>query len=243
MAVRECLRVVVSGGVLAGLVFALPGAVRAELVVLSSGRVVSVKAARIDGAQAVLELRGGGELVCDAALVVEVRPDEVAWPVPGPLEARRDRPGAAPSAPFSELIEPLSRDFGVDPALVHAVVSTESGYEPTARSRKGALGLMQLMPATARQYGVSDPFDPRANLQAGIRHLRSLLDRYEISLALAAYNAGEFAVQRYGGIPPYPETRAYVSRVLGRVSPRRAVPAEASNDPSGAPTRTRPPRS
>jgi soluble lytic murein transglycosylase-like protein len=81
------------------------------------------------------------------------------------------------------------------------------------------MGLMQLMPATARQYGVVDVFEPRANIQAGTRHLRSLLDRYEVSLALAAYNAGPGAVERYAGIPPYHETRDYVRQVMSRLSP------------------------
>jgi soluble lytic murein transglycosylase-like protein len=87
------------------------------------------------------------------------------------------------------------------------------------------MGLMQLMPATARQYSVTDPYEPAANLEAGIRHLRSLLDRYDIRLALAAYNAGEATVQRHGGLPPYPETRAYVDRVLRRLNHYRGQPA------------------
>ena len=94
------------------------------------------------------------------------------------------------------------------------VISVESNFERHARSRKGAMGLMQLMPTTARQYAVGDPYDPRSNIEAGARHLRVLLDRFDVSLALAAYNAGEGAVLRFGGIPPYPETREYVRRIL-----------------------------
>jgi soluble lytic murein transglycosylase-like protein len=204
--------------------------------------VVSVKSARVDGARAVLALRGGGELVCDAALIVEVRPDEAPWPEPEPPIVTADAGDARSGAPFADLIGPLARHFGVDPSLVHAVVSAESGYEPAARSRKGALGLMQLMPATARQYGVSDPFDPQANLEAGIRHLRSLLDRYDVGLALAAYNAGEGAVRRYGGIPPYSETRAYVRRVLSNVTKGPQVRSKTDRA-APTPTRTRAPRS
>ena len=98
--------------------------------------------------------------------------------------------------------------------LVKAVIQVESGYQPDARSRKGAIGLMQLMPETARQFAVADPYEPRSNIEGGVKYLRSLLDRFEVPLALAAYNAGEAAVRRFGGIPPYPETRAYVKSVL-----------------------------
>jgi soluble lytic murein transglycosylase-like protein len=112
------------------------------------------------------------------------------------------------------LIDTVSRTHGVSSRLVHAVVEVESGYAPAARSPKGAMGLMQLMPATARHYAVDDPYDPLANLDAGTRHLKSLLRRLDLPLALAAYNAGEGAVRRFGGIPPYAETRAYVRRVL-----------------------------
>ena len=108
---------------------------------------------------------------------------------------------------------------GVDVSLVRAIIAAESAFNPMALSRAGAIGLMQLMPATARQYR-ADPFDPKANIEAGVKHLRSLLDRFETSVALAAYNAGEAAVLRYRGIPPYPETREYVSRILSLL-PRR----------------------
>jgi soluble lytic murein transglycosylase-like protein len=98
------------------------------------------------------------------------------------------------------------------------VIQVESAYQQRARSRKGAVGLMQLMPETARQYAVADPFDPTSNIEAGIKHLKSLLERWPRELALAAYNAGEAAVTRFRGIPPYPETRAYVARILQLVS-------------------------
>ena len=102
----------------------------------------------------------------------------------------------------------------MSPRLVQAVIEVESNFEHRARSRKGAMGLMQLMPSTARQYAVANPYDPRSNIDAGARHLRTLLDRFDVSRALAAYNAGEGAVRRFGGIPPYPETRSYVRRIL-----------------------------
>ena len=108
----------------------------------------------------------------------------------------------------------------MDSALVKAVIKAESNYDNRAISRAGAQGLMQLMPETAKQYGVTRRrlFDPRANIEAGIKHLKSLLERWPPQLALAAYNAGEAAVERFRGIPPYPETRAYVARILQLVS-------------------------
>jgi soluble lytic murein transglycosylase-like protein len=94
------------------------------------------------------------------------------------------------------------------------VIQVESAYHERARSPKGAMGLMQLMPATARQYAVQDPYDPASNIEAGIKHLKSLLQRLPVALALAAYNAGEAAVERFNGIPPYRETQDYVSRIM-----------------------------
>lgn len=126
------------------------------------------------------------------------------------------RPLSKP-AHLDPLIGEAARNARVDPALIEAVVRVESGFDSAARSPKGAQGLMQLMPATARRYGVGDPFDPAQNLLGGARYLRDLLDRFTtLPLALAAYNAGENAVERYGkAIPPYAETEAYVPRVLG----------------------------
>lgn len=111
---------------------------------------------------------------------------------------------------------------GVDHRLVESLVEMESGFDPAAVSPKGAMGLMQLMPATAREYGIDEPFDPWQNLDAGVRHLRDLLVRFDgdIAAALAAYNAGSGAVQRHDGIPPYRETQDYVRRVLYRYRQR-----------------------
>jgi hypothetical protein len=191
-----------------------------DIVYLQGGRTLSVKGHRVEGSRIVLELRGGGEIVCDAALVERVAPDEVPYLEPlqavVPLSVVRPLPPMAGERPFDGLIEPLAARHGVDADLVHAVIAVESNYQPAARSPKGAMGLMQLMPATARHYGVSNAYEPSENVEAGIRHLRSLLDRFDVPLALAAYNAGEATVRRHGGIPPFAETRDYVSRVLAR---------------------------
>jgi soluble lytic murein transglycosylase-like protein len=196
---------------------AIPGAARAELVFFGSGRTLSIKSHQIDGPSIVLQLRDGGEITCDAALIARIAPDEVPYPEPAPLIAP---PVAnAEPVPYGDLIDRISAEQGVDARLVRAVIQVESGFQERARSPKGAMGLMQLMPETARQYHLADPYDPRGNLEAGIRHLRSLLDRFPLdrfplSWALAAYNAGEEAVRRFQGIPPYAETRSYVSRIL-----------------------------
>jgi soluble lytic murein transglycosylase-like protein len=130
---------------------------------------------------------------------------------------RRD---SAASLARRKAIEPIIAEVAqrhrIDPALVKAVIRTESNFVPYARSPKGALGLMQLMPATARKHNVWRVFDPRENIEGGVRHLRLLLDQYNgnVRLALAAYNAGGGAVSRHGGVPPYPETIEYLQRVL-----------------------------
>ncbi len=117
---------------------------------------------------------------------------------------------------FSADIREISSRHGVDPLLVESVIRAESAFNPTAVSRTGARGLMQLMPKTAVMLGVRDSFNPRENIEGGVRHLRYLLDRYpgNVSLAVAAYNAGEGAVDSHRGIPPYAETQQYVQRVL-----------------------------
>lgn len=116
---------------------------------------------------------------------------------------------------YDLMIVEAARAHGVPPALVKAVIASESSFNPRAVSAKGAQGLMQLMPATARSLGVEQPLHVEQNLDGGVRYLRSLIDRYgDWSRAIAAYNAGPRAVDRYGGIPPYAETREYVDRVL-----------------------------
>jgi len=116
---------------------------------------------------------------------------------------------------YTDSIQASATEYGVDPALVRAIIHAESAFNPQAMSRKGAQGLMQLMPGTASQYGVSNPYDASENIRAGVRHLASLLKSYngDVKLAAAAYNAGQGAVQKYGGVPPYEETRLYVQRV------------------------------
>ncbi len=119
---------------------------------------------------------------------------------------------------YDKMVNDVARIYGVESALLHAVISVESRYSPKAVSKKGAVGLMQLMPVTARRYGVIDPLDPMQNLRGGAKYLRHLLKKYnnDRNLALAAYNAGEATIARYGNrIPPYRETTNYVPRVMG----------------------------
>jgi Transglycosylase SLT domain len=215
-------------GVVGGSLASAPP-VWADLVFLKTGRSMSVTSVQFDGDRATLTLRAGGDVTCPRSLIDRVEPDEVPYPelAPAPtagataLDARPIQPdttrlAAPPVIPeeFSSLVMELSRRHGVDARLVHAVITVESAYQSHARSPKGAKGLMQLMPGTARQYRVRNAYQAAANLDAGIRHLRSLLDRFDLSLALAAYNAGEATVRRFGGVPPYRETRDYVAKVL-----------------------------
>lgn len=117
---------------------------------------------------------------------------------------------------WAPLVEPIAARYGLDTELVLRVIEAESGGNPQAVSPKGAMGLMQLMPETARALGISDPFDPAQNIEGGVRYLSHLLRRFgDLRLALAAYNAGPGAVERYGGVPPFPETQRYLERILG----------------------------
>ena len=126
----------------------------------------------------------------------------------------RDTPALRPR-PYDGAVRRVAAHFGVDPRLVHAIIEVESGYDARAVSPRGAIGLMQVMPATAAELGLRNLAAPEVNIVAGVRHLRRLLDRYRgnVDLALAAYNAGSGAVARYGGVPPYNETRRYIQRV------------------------------
>lgn len=135
--------------------------------------------------------------------------------LPGPA-ARQGWP--ADRQRFSPLVAQAARDYQLDQALLHAVITAESGYDPYAVSDRGAVGLMQLMPQTAQRYGVRNPRDPAQNIRGGARYLRDLMEKFDnnLTLTLAAYNAGEQAVVRHGNrVPPYHETRSYVPRVLG----------------------------
>jgi soluble lytic murein transglycosylase-like protein len=190
---------------------------RAEIVVLTSGRTINVKSHRVQGETIILTLRTGGEVTCARSLIDRILPDEA--PYPEPVADAQPRPAVDPAellraTPYGEIIAAMSEAHGVDPMLIRALIQVESNYKPAARSRKGAMGLMQLMPATLRIYNVRNPFDPKANIEAGVKHLRSLIDRFGIELALAAYNAGEGAVAKFKDVPPYRETRNYVSRIL-----------------------------
>ncbi len=206
--------------------FGTASAAHAELVFFANGSTMSVKGHRTDGASLVLLLRGGGEIVCEPSLITKIEPDEVPYPdpEPAPSSAAANEGTPLPVRLQPELeayLQQVSAEQHVPAKLVQALIQVESAYQANARSRKGAVGLMQLMPETARQYAVANPYDPRANIEAGIKHLRSLLERFPLTLALAAYNAGEAAVQRFGGIPPYRETQDYVARIVklfGRAS-------------------------
>jgi Transglycosylase SLT domain len=214
MKLRLCL--VTSTVILASLCW--PAAARAEIVFLTSNRTLSVKGHRVEGDSIILTLRSGGEVTCDKSLIEKIVSDEVPYPEPTALEsaaqAMQGTGGLLESTPYGEIISAMSEAHGVDPLLVRALIQVESNYKPKARSPRGAMGLMQLMPSTAREYNVRNPFDPRANIEAGIKHLKTLIDRFGVEIALAAYNAGEGAVAKFNGIPPYQETRNYVTKIL-----------------------------
>jgi hypothetical protein len=188
---------------------------QADIALLSSGTTLKVTAQRRDGAMVILSLKGGGEVGVAATELRGVVPDEVL-----------DEVIPAAGKDLAAMAIAAARRHSLDPDLVQAVVAVESGFRPDAVSPKGAQGLMQLMPYTARALGVKDSFDPAANLDGGTRYLSALIKRYggDVTRALAAYNAGEGAVARHGGVPPYPETLAYVRKVLERAKPEVPAP-------------------
>jgi hypothetical protein len=169
--------------------------------------------------------------------------------LPPAPEPPRPRAAVPPASRFDDFIRGAADRYQVSERLIRAVIRVESGFNPRAVSRKGAQGLMQLMPETAALLGVRDSFDPGANIDGGVRHLRGLIDRLgDLPLVLAAYNAGERAVASYRGIPPFPETRDYVTRVLELLEDAAlppAVPASVyrTTGPDGTVTYTNiPPR-
>ena len=192
----------------------------AELLVFSSARSMSVAGHRFEGDRVIVKLRGGGEMTFERSLVTKIAPDEVPYPAEAtaasdevalPVVTSR---GLADTTSYDAIIQSASEKHDIDARVVKAVIQVESSFKPRARSPKGAMGLMQLMPATARQYQARNPYDPRNNIEAGTKHLSRLLREFELPLALAAYNAGEATVRRFGGIPPYTETQAYVRKIL-----------------------------
>jgi soluble lytic murein transglycosylase-like protein len=157
-------------------------------------------------------------------------------------EAASDALGAG----VRTLVEEAAKNLDVSPLLVDSVIQVESNYNPYAISPKGAQGLMQLMPATARRFGVTDSFDARQNIEGGVRYLKFLQDTFKDDrLAIAAYNAGEKAVTKYGDVPPYPETKSYVAKVGGkyskakRAAEKSIVPVRAAEEPQPAEEETR----
>jgi soluble lytic murein transglycosylase-like protein len=212
-------QLVLALGSLFGSVLAAP--VAAELVVLAHGGVLKVTAYRAEGDRLLLELESGGRLELPLLRVARVVDDEIAAdadPIRSPaLVVRFEESQGVPQTPFGALIFEAARDHALNPELVAAVVRAESAFDPQAVSIKGARGLMQLMPATALRFGLLEDeiHDPRRNLETGSRYLAELAHRYEreLPLVLAAYNAGEGTVARYGGVPPYRETRDYIRRI------------------------------
>ena len=201
---------------------------RADIVRFKNGRSMSVKSCQVDADTARMRLRDGGEVTFPSSIIDRVEPDEVPYPEEAkPVEAAAVAAPAVTASlvpdevlaarPYADLISTIAAANKVDARLVHAVIEQESNYQARARSKKGARGLMQLMPGTARQYGVRNSYDPKTNLEAGVRHLKDLMSRLELPLALAAYNAGEGTIKRYGGLPPFAETQNYVRNILRRV--------------------------
>jgi soluble lytic murein transglycosylase-like protein len=187
-----------------------------QVVLFEDGRSMRAERVVVEDDLAVLTLEGGGRIAFPPE---RIRSWHRLAEATGPVAARELARAAAwreAAGEYAEIIDRVAREQGIDPALLTSMARVESAFDPVAVSPRGAGGLLQLMPATARRFGVDDVFDASQNLEAGARYLGWLLDRYSgrADLALAGYNAGEGAVDRHRGVPPYAETRAYVSKVL-----------------------------
>ncbi len=202
----------------------LASAAGAELVIFTDGGFLKVDEFRLDGGRLHLDLPSGGRMTVSLLRVDRILEDEVGDQEPAKAGApafalRFDASQPRPATPYAELIYGASERHSLNPALLAAVVRAESAFDPQAVSRKGAQGLMQLMPATARRFGLTakDVFEPVKNIDAGARYLSWLMDHFDGDLprVLAAYNAGEGTVRRYQGVPPYRETRNYLKRIYG----------------------------
>jgi len=188
---------------------------------------------RILGAAALLYLCAPA-VSADVKITVDATGKKVIFNEPSAARTRRFAASLVlpPEAQLSDIIDQHAYAADLDPKLVRAVIQVESGYNARALSNKGAIGLMQLMPQTARDLGVSDPYDPSDNIHGGTTYLRQLLTQFEerIELAVAAYNAGPNAVKKYGGVPPYDETVDYVQRVIALYEGRE-VPVRIAGGP------------
>ncbi len=239
---RPTLAVLLLGLVLPG----LPA--KAELIVFEDGRVVKAAGYRLLSEELEIALPGGGsyrvelsrvDRIVDDEVVIDtvvVEPDLFDSDSVFDLSYREERKPLFSTA-YDAIIEREAKASNIDASLVSALIRAESNYEPRAVSRKGARGLMQLMPATAKRLSVRKPFDPASNVQGGVKYLRQLVDRFghRPELVLAAYNAGEGAVETYGGVPPYRETVDYVNRILSWWKPVEASSSEARPSSSAAP--------
>jgi len=184
-----------------------------DTVVLRNGRVLMISGYTLDGGDLTLELEGGGEVVCPvyAILKIERKSEYAHQKKPAGLAEKFDPHVAG----ICRIIEDAAAQFDVDACLIAAIVSVESNFDARAVSPRGAKGLMQLMPGTAKMYQAEDIFNPAENIRCGVKHLKMLMAVYDdqIELVLAAYNAGQSTVKKYHGIPPYQETRNYITRV------------------------------
>jgi Transglycosylase SLT domain len=207
---------------LALLVGAAP-VVNADYAVLRSGVRLHITGYEASGDRVRLTVEGGLVEV-SAGEIVSIEPEDVfpSRPTVAPL----------PDGPYAKLIHAAARKHGVDENLIHRIILVESNFNPKAVSAKSALGLMQLLPKTAAQYSVRNVFDPAQNIDGGTHYMKDLLARYhgDLSLALAAYNAGPQMVQRYAGIPPFPETKNYVRRVAKPAKCQRTSESKCTPD-------------
>ena len=217
------------------LLFWLVGPVaRAEYIVLQSGLRLHVTSYQLIGEKYRLQLQGGWMDV-SVADVAKIEPEEVFTPIPHPAPA-----APAPAAnqlPYYEFVLAAASRYGVDAELISSVMEVESHFNPKAISPKNASGLMQLLPETAARLGVKDIFDPKENIDAGTHYLHDLLQLYknDLTLALAAYNAGPDKVQKYGDVPPYRETQSYVKQVKRKYQKNKSAPATKPTTPAASP--------
>jgi len=183
---------------------------RADYAVLRSGLRLHITGYEQEGDRVRLTV-DGGTVDVQAADLISVEPEDHFAALPT---------RASPDGPFGSLIRAASLKHGVDEKLIEYVIAVESNFNPRAVSRKQALGLMQLLPQTAARYSVANIFDPAQNIDAGTHYLKDLLAKYRgnLQFALAAYNAGPEMVERYGGVPPFPETQKYVRQITAKLA-------------------------